>query len=140
MNENAIARLTRLLGLKFWFGGKMVYPWLHPWNKVQNCAAITLDGCVTHKFQVHKNGKLRVRYINESGGFLTLGLKMLQTVTIDELYVRIGRLNNDYAGAFMQLSSPVPIPVDIVALRDVEMVRRTCKNFVLPLKKGIRMV
>lgn len=124
MNENAIARLTRLLGLKFWFGGKMVYPWLHPWNKVQNCAAITLDGCITHKFQVHKNGKLRARYINESGGFLKLGLKPLQTITVDELYNRIARLDNNYAGAFMQLTSPVPVPVDMDALREVEMLRR----------------
>lgn len=132
----SIARITRLLGLKYWFGGKLVYPWLHPMNKVKDCAAITLDGCVTHKFQVHKNGKLRARYINESGGFLKLGLKLLQTVTVDELYTLIARGNNDYAGAFMQLTSPVPIPVDMAALREVEMVRRAAKNTLLAREGG----
>jgi hypothetical protein len=128
MNKNAIntscRKMNRLLGMKYWFGGKMVYPWEHPLNKIPNCVAITLDGCVTHKFQLHKNGKLRVRYINESGGFLRLGLKPLQTITTDELYTLVAKGNNDYAGAFMQLTSPVPIPVDMAELREIEILRR----------------
>jgi hypothetical protein len=113
--------------MKFWFGGKMVYPWEHPMNKVQNAAAITLDGCLQYKFKVHKNGKLRVMKIG-SGRFLALGLKPLQTVTLDELYVRIARESNDYAGAFLQLTSPVPIPVDMNELREVEIARRQAKQ------------
>jgi hypothetical protein len=122
--------------MKYWFGGKLVYPWLHPMNKVKDCVTLTLDGCVTHKFQLHKNGKLRVRYVNESGGFLKLGLKPLQVITTDELYTLIARQNNDYAGAFMQLTSPVPIPVDLAALREIEMLRRAAKNELLAREGG----
>lgn len=123
--------MTRLLGMKYWFGGEMVYSWEHPLNKIPNCVAIILDGCVTHKFQLHKNGKLRVRYINESGGFLKLGLKLSQVITTDELYTLIASGNNDYASAFMQLTSPVPIPIDLAELREVEMLRRAAESELL---------
>lgn len=116
-------RISKLLGMKFWFGGKLVYPWTSPFNKIPNCAAITLDGCVCYKFRVHKKGKLRVMAIR-STRFLNLGLKPLQTLTLGELYIRIARGNNDYAGSFLQLTSPVPVPVDMDALREVEMARR----------------
>lgn len=116
-------RISRLLGMKFWFGGKMVYPWDHPMNKVQNACAITLDGCMQYKFKVHKNGKLRVMKIG-SGRFLALGLKPLQTITMEELYNRIAGKDNKLAGSYMQLTSPVPIPVDVAALRELEMERK----------------
>lgn len=127
MNQNAIDKITKLLKLKFWFGGKLVYPWLHPNNRIQNCAVITLDGCVQYKFKAHKNGKLRVIKIC-SDRYLALGLKRLQTITLEELYVRIGGKSNDLASSFLQLTSPVPIPVDIDALREVEMIRRQCNQ------------
>ncbi len=116
-------RISRLLGMKFWFGGEFVYPWRHPINKVQNAAAITLDGCLQYKFKVHKNGKLRVMKTG-SGRYLALGLKPLQTITLDELYNRIAGRDNNMAGSYMQLTSPVPIPVDIAALRELEMERK----------------
>lgn len=122
--------------MKFWFGGKMVYPWEHPLNKIQNCVAITLDGCLTHKFKLCKNGKLRLMKQNESGGFLRLGLKPFETYTTDEIYTRIAAINNDYASAFMQLTSPVPIPVDLEALREIEMLRRAAKNELLAREGG----
>ncbi len=123
MNKNAMAGISRLLGMKFWFGGKLVYPWTSPFNKVPNAAAITLDGCMTYKFRVHKNGKLRLMQ-GRKNRWLNLGLKPLQTVTLDELWTRIARNGNDYAGSFLQLTSPVPVPVDFAALREVEMTRR----------------
>jgi len=122
MNENAVTRISKLLGMKFWFGGKFVYPWVHSMNKVQNAAAITLDGSVQYKFKVHKNGKLRVMKIG-SGRYLALGLRPLQTITLDQLYDRIAGKDNKLAGSYMQLTSPVPIPIDIMALRVLEMER-----------------
>lgn len=118
-----MAKITKLLGMKFWFGGKMVYPWEHPFNKVQNAIALTLDGCLQYKFKLHKNGKLRVMKVGGSGRFLALGLKLFQTVTFEQLYDRIAGTSNQYAGSYMQLTSPVQIPVDIQSLRTIEMER-----------------
>lgn len=139
MSKNAIAKLTRLLKMKFWFGGEAIYPFVHPFNKVQNALMIYLDGCCQWKFKVHKNGKLRVMRIY-SARSLNLGLKPLQTITVDELYVRIARCNNDYAPTIMQLTSPVPVPINMAELREVEMLRRTCNQYALPLKPELKFV
>jgi hypothetical protein len=136
MSKNAIARITKLLRQKYWFGGEAVFPWQHPLNKIQNCLAILLDGCLTHKFKVCKNGKLRLMKQNESGGFIRLGLKPLQTITFEDLCILITRRDNHYAGAFMQLSSPVPVPVDMVELREVEMNRRWAVNTMTSFEKA----
>ena len=110
-NED-IQRLTKILGLKFWFGGKAVYPWEHPLNKVKNCMAITLDGCLSYKFKVCKNGKLRCMLIR-SDKFLNLGIKVFQTITPDELFDLISICPNNYAGSYLQQTSPFPIKVDV---------------------------
>jgi len=123
MTKNAIDKITKLLSQKFWYGGKMVYPWEHPFNKIKNCAAITLDGCVQYKFKVHKNGKLRCMKIAKHRA-LPLGIKPLETITADEIWNRIARRDNDLAGSYLQLTSPVPIPVDIQSLRELEMARK----------------
>lgn len=114
MNDNAITRINRLLGMKFWFGGKFIL------NKGQDTAVIVLDGCLSYKFKVHKNDKLRVIQI---GRYLALGLKPLQTVTFDQLYDRIAGIDNKLAGSYMQLTSPMPIPINIMELRELEMAR-----------------
>jgi hypothetical protein len=140
MNENAIEKFSKLLSMKFWFGGKMVYPWEHPMNRIKNCVAITLDGCLQYKFKLCKNSKLRLMKASKHGRYLALGIKPLQTVTLDELYVRIGGNPNDFAGSFLQLTSPVPIPVNMAELREVETIRRKCKSYALPLKPDIKVV
>ena len=127
--KNAISEISKLLSQKFWFGGKLVYPWLHPLNKVKDCICLTLDGCVCYKFKLCKNGKLRV-YTIRSKHFLDLRLKPLQTITFQDLWCRIALKDNKYAGAFLQLTSPVPIPVDVQAMRDIEMARQQAERLI----------
>ena len=118
MIEKALNEISKLLGQKFWFGGKLVR-WEHPMNKVKDCIALTLDGCLQYKFKLHKNGKLRVMKVC-SNRFLSLGLKPLQTITFQDLWCYIALKDNKYAGAFMQLTSPVPVPQkDFIALAPV---------------------
>jgi hypothetical protein len=119
----AVKEISKLLGQKFWFGGKLVHPWDHPLNKIKNCICLTLDGCVSYKFKLCKNGKLRVHTIRDSG-YLNLHLKRLQTITFQDLYCRIALQDNKYAGCFLQLTSPIPVPVDRVAMRDIDRARR----------------
>src|ERR1035441_9427119 len=103
--------LSKLLSLKFWFGGKVTYPFVHPCNRVQNALMIHLDGCCTYKFKVHKNGKLRCMRIY-SANLFNLHLRPLQTITLDELRNRIALHGDKYSMPAIQMRSPVPIPVD----------------------------
>ncbi len=123
MNAKIIAEISKLLGLKFWFGGKMIYPWEHSLNKTRDVALITLDGCRQYKFKVHKNGKLRLVQIY-SQRFLKLNLKPLQTITAEELKNRIALIGNEKAASFLQMTSPVPIPVDTKGWHYLQEARR----------------
>jgi hypothetical protein len=115
MEEKVLKELSKLLSIKFWFGGKAIYPWEHPLNKVKNCLCITLDGCVTYKFKVCANGKLRCMVIRDRS-FLDLKIKPLQTITVDDLRNRITLGGKDrYATPVMQMTSPVPVKVDLKA-------------------------
>jgi len=122
MNENAIAELSKLLSLKFWFGGKFIYPWVHPMNgggkhkrrAILNCAAITLDGCLQYRFKVHKNGKLRCINIR-STRYLDLKLRRMQTLTFQELRNRIALQGEKLSVPYLQTTSPTPVPVDMDA-------------------------
>jgi hypothetical protein len=95
MSKNAIKKITKALCSKYWFGGQANFPWKHPLNKVQNALAITMDGFIQYKFKVHKNGKLRMMEARSSR-FLSLGLKPLQTVTVNELLNRIDGNTSKY--------------------------------------------
>lgn len=104
MNENAIKEITKLLNLKYWFGGNLIFPWKHPLNKVQNAAVITLDGCIQYKFKVHKNDKLRCMEVRKHRT-LSLGLKPLQTITLDELKHRIALNSNKQSSSYIQMTN-----------------------------------
>ena len=123
ITKNAIGELSKLLSLKFWFGGKFVYPWESPYNKVKNAAAITMDGFVQVKFKVHKNGKLRCMQVR-STRFLNLGIKPLQTITFDELRNRIALHTDKQSVPLMQMTSPVSIPVDLKGWNYLQLARR----------------
>jgi hypothetical protein len=112
MEEKALKELSKLMSKKFWFGGKAIYPWEHPWNKVKNCLALTLDGCIQYKFKVCKNGKLRCMEVRETRWF-NLGLKPLQTITLEEIYNCIALGKDRHAASFLQMTSPVPVKVDL---------------------------
>ncbi len=112
LTPKVIKALTKLLSEKFWFRGDAIYPWVHPVNKVQNCLLIRLDGCCQYKFKVCKNGKIRLMRIY-SARTLPLGLKPLQTITVDELKRRIALHSDRQSRSFLQMTSPVPVPVDV---------------------------
>lgn len=48
--EKALSKRLREFGKGFWIA--KVQPWIHPYNEVKNCIALTLDGSVYYKFQV----------------------------------------------------------------------------------------
>lgn len=92
MNQETLKPVVDALNSAFWFGGQAIYPFHHPVNKIKDCVMIYLDGSPQMKFQAHKNGKLRLRKVfPHSRQWFDLGLRMLETVTIDELAVRIRR-------------------------------------------------
>jgi len=81
-------KITQSLKDNFWYGGRATYPWNHPANKVPNCLMIHLDGSPVMKFQVHKNGRLRLRVIypwTRIDCFPKMKLKILQTIKADDL-------------------------------------------------------
>lgn len=135
MNENVIAELTKLLSLKFWFGGKFIYPWVHPMNgggkhkrrAILNCAAITLDGCLQYRFKVHKNGKLRCINIR-STRYLDLKMRRMQTITVRELRNRIALHGDKLAVPYLQMTSPVPVPVDLKGWNYIQKARRAANQ------------
>jgi hypothetical protein len=126
MNKNAIEELGKLLSLKFWFGGKAIYPFVHPCNRVQNALMIQLDGCCCYKFKVHKNGKLRCMRIY-SANFFNLHLKPLQTITLAELRNRIALHGDRYSVPVIQMRSPMPVPVDLKGWNYLQRARRAAK-------------
>jgi hypothetical protein len=126
MNKNAIKELSKLLSLKFWFGGKAIYPFVHSFNRVQNALMIQLDGCCCYKFKVHKNGKLRCMRIY-STRFLNLNIRPFQTIPLAELRNRIALHGDKKSVPYLQMTSPVAIPVDLAGWNTLQKARREAK-------------
>jgi len=129
--QHVIGKLTELLSLKFWYGGRAIYPYHHPVNKVQNAMMLMLDGCPMYKFQVHKNGKLRLMRIYGKNPDFNLKLKPLQTITAEELINKIALLSDKKAGSYMQMTNRTPIPVDLVSWNKLMQYRRAAKKALL---------
>lgn len=126
MNKNAIKELSKLLSLKFWFGGEVTYPFVHPFNRVQNALMIHLDRCCAYKFKVHKNGKLRLIRIYSSR-CLKLNLRPLQTITLAELKNRIALHDDKKSVPYLQMTSPMPVSVDLKGWNYIQKARRKAK-------------
>lgn len=94
MNTIEIEEINRAIQSKYWFGGKAIFPWHHPVNRVANAMLIHLDGSPMCKFKVHKNGKLRLMKIYDKS-YLDLKMRPLQTVAVKELLKKING-NTDY--------------------------------------------
>ena len=95
--------ITRILNKKFWFGGDVYYPWVHPANKVSNALMIHLDGCPQYKFQACANGKLRlIQDYTKGKGSLYLYMKPLQTITLAVLIHKLESINDDKSPQRMQ--------------------------------------
>jgi len=97
--QAAVYSRLRQFGKSFWiakFGA-----WVHPYNKVRNCIALTLDGFVYYKFQVmiikgrNKTGPLRwhlrfrVAELPTDLGSFTMDVKLNQRLSYEQLIEKI---------------------------------------------------
>jgi len=121
--QGTLAELSKLLSLKFWYGGKVIYPFVHSYNRVKNALMIQLDGCCCYKFKVHKNGKLRCMRVYSIYHF-DLKIRPLQTITLTELRNRIALHGDKHSTPYLQMTSPVPVPVDLAGWNYIQKARR----------------
>lgn len=87
--------ITEAISRKFWYGGRAIFPWEHPVNKVKDAVMVHLDGVPAYKFKLHKNGRLRLMKNYKISSYLEgcfkLPIRPLQTVTPKRLVGMINR-------------------------------------------------
>jgi hypothetical protein len=92
--EKAIYARLREFGKSFWIA--RFIPWVHPYNNVKNCFALTLDGGVYYKFQFmalkgKKGYYFRFRVAETpKGTCFTMDVKKNQRLSYDKLISKIG--------------------------------------------------
>jgi hypothetical protein len=98
--KKAVYARLRQFGKSFWTVG--FEPWVHPYNEVRNCLALTLDGFIYYKFQVmmirSKKGyylRFRIAKMPPVEGSFIMDVKKNQRLSFAQLMDKISTANVD---------------------------------------------